>query len=149
MKYSLLFLFLLFGCHSDKVDNQLKPFVASTISDYPNGGIINFSNFEKVKWNKLYILGPYANPSFFDKTLTNYRSEIAHTGIEYSEDISLVLLFQDEELTSLNVIPRKQGDFSEAYKIGVDKKFTYYKKSEALFDFIKPVKGFTKFKTKK
>ena len=148
MKYVYLILLLTFGCQSYKVDNQLKPFVLNKIKGKVTG-VVDFRKFNGVNWNKMYVLGPYANPAFFDKTLSKFASEIKNTGLEMHDDISLVILIQDEELASLNVFQRNEGDFSETYKIGISKKFTYYKKNESIFDFGQAPNGLIGFKLHK
>ena len=92
-----------------------------------------FNKFDKIKWDKLYVIDAYHGKDFFDENLNNYSSQILGNGIENKEGVTLFALYNKEELVNLTQI-RQYYYFVDAVKYKA-KKLDYYTKNDAVFSF--------------
>lgn len=94
--------------------------------------VINFEDFDAVNWNRLYILTPYVHKGQFDDNLKTYENVVRETGIEDSDNETVLVLYDDDKLVSKSKIPRTIIDFAHTGKL-VTGKIGYYTKAEAIF----------------
>ncbi len=97
------------GCSKDAPD-LLSEFVNTELAK--NTGVIDLRYFNKIKWDKLYVLCPYTTSVNFDKNLLKYADQIEDTGIKYLDDFSLLLLFDKDELVSFSKVSTNLITFS-------------------------------------
>ncbi len=129
----VLLLQMLVGCGPRQIPDLLTEHINAELAKH--NGTIDISKFDKVKWDKLYVVGAYQNDRSFDEALLEYENEIEATGISYDEGFQIILLFDDDELVSLTKVNYWQVDFGGAYKADKNYKNTPYAKKNAVFRY--------------
>lgn len=128
--YALLLVFH-FGCHSPTTPDALGSYITKELSK--ENGVLDIRKFDKVNWNRLYIVSAYQTERNFDQSLLNHEHEIDNTGIAHREDISLVLLFNGEDLVSFSKISAKDIILGGGQKTDLNNKNSPFYKDKAVF----------------
>lgn len=80
-------LFLSLASCKHKEDKRLNSFIINELKK--NTDTLNFSHFNKVTWNQMYIIPPYSNFKNYDATLLKYQNEIDNYDIELRTCLNL------------------------------------------------------------
>jgi len=121
-----------------KTPDQLSSFLLQEVKK--ESGIINLGNFNTIKWDRLYVIGPYASSAVYRDFNPTYKEEIESTGIAMSDDRCLLLLFNGKEMVSLSEVGR-DIDFNKAQKLK-NNQIDYYAKANAIFNYKRDNGGF-------
>jgi len=120
---------IFFGC---SIPDRLTPFLWTELDNA--NGVISFIGYNEVKWDRLYVIGPYANERNFDRVLMPYKKEIETTGIEMNDHFCVLLLFYKGKLVSLSKVGYTMIDFQKGVK-KIDSTIGYYDKTNAIFKY--------------
>ena len=137
IKRILIIVCVFLSCNSEKTPDRLLEFINAEVKG--NTGIINLSQVNNIKWNKLYVLAPYTQESSFNADLRKYKTEIKGTNIAMLDDACVLLLFNNDKLVSLSRVKRNI-DFSEV-SFMMDNKIGAYLKKDAVFHYKKADDG--------
>lgn len=125
---------LILSCNFIMPPHQLQAYVAAEVKQ--DKGTIDISRFNKVKWDKLYVIPPYSSEKVFDTLLMKHKRKILHTGIDTDDRMCLIVLFNKSELVDLSEI-NGMVDFADAKKYTPDFKLGFYNKQDAVFKYKK------------
>jgi len=138
----LINLYCLNSCKNTQIDNSLVSYIDSCAKE--KSGLIKISDFEKVDWDKLYIIHPYTQSTGLPFPLSEYQSKIMRTGIDKLDNFYILALTNGDKLVELAKIPVSIvhfADLARYKKIGKTSVLTYYKRSEDNFSWHNDLKG--------
>ncbi|MES2652675.1 MAG: hypothetical protein V4663_13110 [Bacteroidota bacterium] len=141
----VLLLTLHLGCKVEQTPDLLSPFIKMELAK--QNGIVDISKFDKIKWDKLYLISAYQTSRSFDETVLRYENEIENTGITHSEDFNLILLFNGKELVNFSTVQIRDINFAGAHKEANYKNVPYLKNS-AVFRYKTDANGLRFIPTK-
>jgi len=107
---------LLVSCfHNQKRDDSIKIkledlFLKSIINEKTL--IFRIDTITEFKWDKFLIIPPYTKLSTLSKKLHIDLSELKNTGIEYSDNKSILVFIKNNIILKYTEYPRNPGDFS-------------------------------------
>ena len=130
--FFVLAIFFFTNCTKQRnVPDRLSKFLTMQLSRQDS--IIRFTEFSDVVWTKLYVLTPYTGEAQFNDELTIYKDDILRTGIKELDDRNVLVLFNNNTLVSISIVPRTEVDFSKARKV-VAGETSFYTKADAIFN---------------
>ena len=125
-------LFILSACNKT-TDSRLLNYVKDNLKN--NKGTLKLSAYKEVKWNTMYVLGPYTSVKQFDGVLKPYQKEILATGVDTDDQICLVMLFNDKALVGQSIFDRKTIDFERITRFVAGTKIKPISKDSANFTY--------------
>ncbi|MCJ8209695.1 hypothetical protein MUY27_08240 [Mucilaginibacter sp. RS28] len=125
---------LLFSCN-DHGAGKLRGFVEEGLQK--DKGILKLSKYNEVKWDKVYVLGPYSSKKMLDKTLAKHYQDIMLAGIFNHDDICLVLLFNGDQLVSQATFDIIRTDLSATSVFTPNDRYAPCPKDSANYPYVK------------
>ncbi|OFX87830.1 MAG: hypothetical protein A2W99_16070 [Bacteroidetes bacterium GWF2_33_16] len=93
-------------------DSNLESKLKGTVLSDTNSIIMK--ELTEFDWDSLLILTPYAIPEALEKSYNVNLKPIYEVGIDYRDDICLLIFFKNREIINYVEYPRYPGDFSGA-----------------------------------
>ncbi|WDF53518.1 hypothetical protein [Mucilaginibacter sp. KACC 22063] len=132
---TIVFCLLLVACGKQKGDSALQTFVNTKL--VKQKGTLRLSDFKEVKWDKLYVLGPYTNEKMYDARLATNKKAIIDSGVLTDDGVCYLMFFDGNNLVTSAVFERRFVDFSYLTRFSHNMKIEPYDKDKAIFPFEK------------
>lgn len=109
----------------------------NTIENNWQNGVkeINLKDVTEFEWEKVYIFQPYTQKEFIDEKLGFDFEDNEESGIEYYDNITLLIFVEGDKVVFFHDLPNTIADLS-AITDG-----SFYKRNEAIFDVLKTQEG--------
>lgn len=112
----ILLSFLLFGCYiKQKRDDEMKNKLENLFRQSINSDTkltFRLDTITAFKWDNFLIIPPYTQLSFLSKKINIDLSILKKTGIEYSDDKSILVFIKNNKVLKFTEYPRNPGDFA-------------------------------------
>ena len=134
MKSLLLFLIgaVLLSCNvtPDVESKDVESQIVQKIHSSKNSSLL-LRSLINIKWDKLYIIGPYTYDGMLNNDLRPYKDKIKSTGIDTREDITVLYFLKDSKLVAEASVERNI-DFSPVGKLDSKNHLIYFTPDQEL-----------------
>ncbi|MGF1922835.1 MAG: hypothetical protein ACQUHE_01550 [Bacteroidia bacterium] len=129
---NLAYLIILCTFFSCTTPDKLSVYIKAELKK--NNGTIDLTKFNDVKWDKLYVISPYASDDSFDRFLNDYKDEIKGTGVTINEMKTVLALFEGDKMVSMSELYNDVANFQQGRKLNGEQ-IGYYTPQNAVFKY--------------